>query len=229
MNKYGFSKYTKAIGKMWEKGKNWPKVTRGLVATIFVVLIGWQLFSAGLLFAIDDYNTNLFTEVVGVIITVVIVDRLSTIRNEHYFHRQLIDNSASRSNEIAKHAVHQIRRRKLLKGKNGLLQGELLLYANLENADLSEANLEKIDLRGANLENANLWRTNLKNAKLYKANLKGAMLWHANLKGANLRSTELDTQTELPDGTKWTCDTDMGRFINPDHPEFWEVPWDQKS
>jgi hypothetical protein len=53
-----------------------------------------------------------------------------------------------------------------------------------------------------------------------------AILRCADLSGANLRRVilgmvPLDTDTTLPDGTKWTPDTDMARFTNPDRPDFW--------
>jgi hypothetical protein len=31
----------------------------------------------------------------------------------------------------------------------------------------------------------------------------------------------LDETVTLPDGTNWTSDTDMMRFTDPAHPQFW--------
>ncbi|MEL6526857.1 MAG: pentapeptide repeat-containing protein, partial [Chloroflexota bacterium] len=49
--------------------------------------------------------------------------------------------------------------------------------------------------------------------------LKDGSLKDAYLSGANLEGAYL-SGAKLPDGTKWTQDTDMGRFTNPSHPEF---------
>ena len=65
-----------------------------------------------------------------------------------------------------------------------------------------------------------------KEANLWSANLKGA-----NLQQANLKNARLDEDTVLPDSkatlnngylSKWTPDTDMSRFTNPEHPDFWQ-------
>jgi hypothetical protein len=91
------------------------------------------------------------------------------------------------------------------------LRKENLMGANLRGANLQESNLEGVDLGGANLEGANL-----RDARLDAVNLVGANLQGANLEGVDLRGAC------LPDGTNWTEDTDVTRFTNPDHPDFWE-------
>jgi hypothetical protein len=53
------------------------------------------------------------------------------------------------------------------------------------------------------------------------ANLQGANLSYANLQGAVLEDAELNETTILPDGTQWTPDTDLKRFTDPKHPNFW--------
>ncbi len=65
---------------------------------------------------------------------------------------------------------------------------------------------------------------NLEGANLNAANLKGARLQEANLEGADLEDAKFDENTTLPDKTKWTPDTDMECFTNPEHPEFGEKP-----
>ena len=37
----------------------------------------------------------------------------------------------------------------------------------------------------------------------------------------NLEKVEFNEKTKLPDGKKWTPDTDMARFTDPEHPDFW--------
>jgi uncharacterized protein YjbI with pentapeptide repeats len=86
-----------------------------------------------------------------------------------------------------------------------------LNYASLIGADLSDADLEWAKLEGTDLEGANL-----QGANLTRADLEGANLLHADLTGAIL-----STRTTLPDGSRWTEDTDMARFTDPAHPDFW--------
>jgi hypothetical protein len=123
------------------------------------------------------------------------------------------------------------------------LQGAILKYANLQGASLTFANLQGASLRGANLQGvdlnqANLQATyvveaNLQRAKLLGANLKGADLRGANLQGADLRGVKFDEKTVLPDAQEiyhrydkyWTPETDMSRYTDPNHPDFWQPDW----
>jgi hypothetical protein len=43
----------------------------------------------------------------------------------------------------------------------------------------------------------------------------------ANLHGVELADAIFDENTVLPDGTLWTPNTDMGRFLYSLHPDFW--------
>jgi uncharacterized protein YjbI with pentapeptide repeats len=101
------------------------------------------------------------------------------------------------------------------------LSGARLGGANLHGADLNKAKLIEVQLHGAvllgaNLCGARLWDADLREANLREVDLKGASLHRANLQGA-----DFDENTTLPDGTKWTLDTDMARFTDPKHPDFW--------
>lgn len=87
------------------------------------------------------------------------------------------------------------------------LSGEILSWADLTGANLSEANLSgvilnwsnlsHVKLRGANLSDCDLNWTNLEQADLQGANLRGAEVSAANLKGADWRGAI------MPDGTVW--------------------------
>jgi hypothetical protein len=111
------------------------------------------------------------------------------------------------------------------------LEGANLLDANLEGADMGGANLASANLFHANLAHARLTDTNLHGARLREANLEGVQLHNANLEGARLREanlvgvefdhTRLNEATILPDGSNWTPDTDLRRFTDPHHPDFW--------
>ncbi len=115
------------------------------------------------------------------------------------------------------------------------LQGANLENANLSGAELDHAHLGKANLHGVNLRSADLHKAilfdaNLKEAILHGANLQEAALFDtclesadlggANMQGANLNQVILDKNTILPDGTKWTEDSDMRKFT---HPEEWQA------
>ena len=61
----------------------------------------------------------------------------------------------------------------------------------------------------------------LQGAHLSEAILQEANLWGANLRGANLFEAKFDENTMLPDFTWWSPDTDLTRFTDPKHPDFW--------
>ncbi len=103
-----------------------------------------------------------------------------------------------------------------------------LAGADLVSANLAGAHLYQADLTGAYLEHANLAGANLENAVL-----GGADLENANLRGVNLENVQFDEMTTLPDSSNWASYTDMARFTDPNHPEFWQpkpdtaghLPW----
>lgn len=109
---------------------------------------------------------------------------------------------------------------------SAILEDSNLMETKLENANLRRAKLKNADLRGATLENADLSHANLKSTKLNHTSLKGANLFDTQLEGADLFRTNFEGaylfDSILPDGTKWTPETDMSRFTDPEHPDFWE-------
>lgn len=111
------------------------------------------------------------------------------------------------------------------------LQGASLQRANLQRAYLHEADLDRsnlewarldgANLEGADLSEAHLFQAYLPGANLNRADLRKANLFRAYLRGANLEGTKFNENTTLPNGATWTPDTDMVRFTDPEHPDFW--------
>jgi hypothetical protein len=256
----------------WQEG--WYLLFVGFVLVVLGFLAGRGWFNgedAGF-----GYRTNIYTEALSVLATVLIVDVLYRWRDKRRrmcdLREQLVRDAASVSNEIAKDGVHQLRRQNWLLDDRGLLQGANLKESNLSQAQLWKANLSGANLWGADLSDAKLWEANLSGAKLgtanlnkaelWKANVSGANLYHAklsgadltnanltkanlvganlsdadlksaNLSGAHLRSANLEntiwhgefdvklySAAILPDGTKWTPETDMRKFTHPDEYE----------
>ena len=86
---------------------------------------------------------------------------------------------------------------------------------------LYDGSLQGAYLVGADLRGALLIGADLERAYLVSADLRGAFLSCANLRGARLKAACFDDGTRLPDGTNWMPGTDMARFTDPQHPDFW--------
>jgi uncharacterized protein YjbI with pentapeptide repeats len=93
----------------------------------------------------------------------------------------------------------------------------------LQGADLSHADLSHAHLPVANLHQARLIKANLQEVNLWQARLPGADLTGANLRGANIAGLACDAETVLPDGSHWHESTDLTRFTDPNHPNFWQA------
>lgn len=182
----------------------------------------------------QDFYANLGTELSSIALTVLIIDGLTRRYNQqneaHREKTRLIRQLGNREKTLALQAVEDLRLNDWL--EDGSLEHVHITWGNLEGAPLSKA-----DLRGARL-----WSTNLRGARLYEANLQGAFLQAVNLQdaqlcgvnlaGANLtdsnllhanldEETTLDSETILPDCTYWSPGTDMRRYTDPIHPDFW--------
>lgn len=165
------------------------RLLRGAVLIGVGVLVGMLIYAEPQVRA--DYVMNLFVTMLSLGATALIFDELNRKRSEDDLKRQLVDDAASMSNEIAKNAVHQIRRKGWLEGENGLLKRANLRDANLQGADLSEANLQGADLDGTNMRGADLRGANLLEARFLSADLQRADLQFAKLQKAELEYATL--------------------------------------
>lgn len=133
---------------------------------------------------------DLLPEAAGILVTVTVIDVLNRRRDERnaikQLQQQLVRDTSSTSNEIAKNAVHQLMKRRWLQGDKGLLAGIDLRRANLQEANLVGANLQGANLKWAYLQGADLRLAKFQNAELDEAHLQGA-----NLKGASLEGVKL--------------------------------------
>lgn len=171
---------------------------------------------------------NFSSEMLGAFLTFVLLEQLVRSRQEK---ERLIRQMHSKDNGLALQAVGELGAHGWL--TDGSLAGAMLVTANLTNVHMWDADLRNTDLHGASLHHANLQRCNLTGANLWQAdltgvrledvNLEGADLYHANMIGARLVNVEFDEHTRLPDGSKWTPQTDMTRYTDPQHPQFVDV------
>lgn len=118
-----------------------------------------------------SYWTNIITEILGVGVTIAVINQFAIIRERNKLKKRLVRQAASASQAIATEAVAQLREEGWLVGEDGLLKG--------------------VNLRGANLSGANLANANLQGTKLYQANLSKAILEYADLRGADLRESDM--------------------------------------
>lgn len=114
------------------------------------------------------------------------------------------------------------------------LRASDLWNANLENADLNGADCRSCKLLATNLREATLTNVNFQFSNLCDADFEGAFVAGADFRntaliGANLKNIRylnisqpiFDETTILPDESQWTPDTDIKRFTDPTHPQFW--------
>ena len=172
---------------------------------------------------IQGISTELFGAVMTTIafgIVLLVFQQYQAVQNRK---AELILQLGSPNNIFAVEAYRQVEA--LGWHDDGTLENTRLWNANLESAILWGSNFEGAILWGANLAGANLWDANLADTNLREVNLQGADLWDANLAGAILEDTDFNTMTILPDATHWEPETDMTRYTDPDHPDFWQPDW----
>lgn len=117
----------------------------------------------------DEFLQNLVPEAVGIVFTIVILDRLNARRAENQQVEQLIRRAKSRNNDVACGAIEELR----VMGK------------------LEDGTLCGRDFRGADWRNANLYKANLAGCDLTNVKLRGADLIHAVLTGAKISHSQL--------------------------------------
>lgn len=171
---------------------------------------------------------NFSTEMLGAFSTFLLIQLLVGSREEK---GRLIRQMRSRDNALALQAVAELGAHGWL--SDGSLNGAYLMTANLQGLRMWDTHLKSADLHGVNLQGAklervnftgaNLWNANLREIRLESVNLEGADLYQADLRDAYLLDVEFDERTRLPDGSKWKPETDMGRFTDPYHADFWDV------
>ena len=210
---------------------------RRLFRIVLIALIVLTIFELGLRGG-DDYVTNIYTELIGVIlstgVTVVVVDRMyerretarlkgqaqrEKVRETQELKERLVHQAGGRVNQTAVNAVEELRHKGWLQGDDGLLEKADLTEANLRGANLKKANLQGAWLTEANLQGAKLQWADLREAELIDAKFQGAQLQGADLRKAEMEEAKLDGAI-LPDGSEYTDETCLARFTSPAHGQY---------
>ena len=196
----------------------WPEGPR-LLGAHPARAVAIVLLVVGLVIGVLSHSGDLAVELVGIAVTVLLIDSLNEYRAEQREKRALILQMGSPDNSLAVEAARRLRARGWL--YDGSLGGANLVRANLEEAELWGANLQRARLVRANLQEANLGEADLQEADLTRANLQEAKLWGANLQEADLRWADLSTAQHLEtaklDGAKANSETQWPEgFLVPD-------------
>ncbi len=150
-------------------------ITLGIICVVFTVV--------GLIINRDfaSFLINVSTEIIGIIITVLIIDRI--VQNHEVKAKKdlLLLRMGSHNNETAKEAINELRLNGWL--KDGSLNGVQLTNANLSDANLDNAVMIGSVLSFAVFERAHLYNATLTNAITYFTSFRNAELRGANLTG----------------------------------------------
>lgn len=186
------------IREIHKKYRFFYEMLAGAAVLLLCVLFGAGAFGGENI----DYRMNLFTEGMGIVATVFIINRWYAHRERTSLQRRLIREAGSRSHDIAISAVEWMDREGWLSGEDGLLKGADLGGAKLAEARLESANLEgaildfallsKVNMSGARLARASLIDADLENALLKDTDLHGATMRFANLQGAGLPGANME-------------------------------------
>lgn len=138
--------------------------------------------------------------------------------------------------------------------KGASFSGSFIGYSSFIDTNLILANFSRTKGEFCDFEGANMQRTNhsevrwgavsFRNAQLVSGRFQHAQFENCDLRGANLRNgnftdarftvCKFDESTILPDSELfegelvikyWTPETDMTRYTNPEHPDFWQPDW----
>lgn len=187
----------------------------------------------------SGFLQNFATELLGAALTFVFIDLIVKLRVEK---QRLIRELRSNWPEVARRAAEEIYEEDY--HTDGTLRNQQLTRAYLSEADFEDADLmgarlqradmRRINLRYANLRNTQLIRADLKNADLQfanfaNANLRGVRLEGALMQGAKLQGAEFSENTMLPDGTYWSEGTDISRFTDPNHHDYYNPEKDDNA
>lgn len=147
----------------------------------------------------QDFYSNLSTELISIVITVLVIDGLYQARRRQADKASLLMRMRSKRYVTAVDAVEEARSRGWLQkglAENADLRGANLRRADFQRAPLAGANLALATLRGADFRGADLTRVNLDQAILIGANLKGSTVTDEQLSLAYILAYAI-----MPDGS----------------------------
>ena len=171
------------------------RILGGLVLVGLLILFGQENASDR-----NDFDLNLFTEIIGVAITVLIVDTIYSYRDKkrrsHELKERLLHDARSPEQGTARNAFHRMKEQGLIYGEDSILRGALLLNSSPAKVDLSSARLDGVYLLNSNFNESFFFQANLENSHLNNAKLRRAFFREASMRNADLEGADL-TQADL--------------------------------
>jgi hypothetical protein len=155
---------------------------------------GWQI---DLTQIVNDFYTNICTELASIAVTILVIDALAQRRAEEQLKAQLVRELRSPDNGIALRALRELEAHNWT--GDGSLKKAYLLGANLENAFLRDTDLSKAWMRNVNLQGAYMHNAKLTDATLVGANLRGVR----ELTSSQLAEARMLLGTTMPNGKRY--------------------------
>jgi len=153
----------------WLRRRNLPDgAKQGIVIGVSLLFVGIIYILGRLFLSLQGMDEGLFTELVGILLTVLLIDGLRNIGADIEIRKSLIRRAASTSNETAKAAIDELR-------KTGLIDRGVLRAVDLSGAVLTRAVLTNIDFANSNLSTADFTCSNFNHSNLTKAIFSNSM------------------------------------------------------
>ncbi|MEM9955467.1 MAG: pentapeptide repeat-containing protein [Chloroflexota bacterium] len=93
--------------------------------------------------------------------------------------------------------------------------------SNMSHVQMIDVDGRNADFRLCDFSHALLIKSDFEGAVMWGADFRGTNLHESNLKHADLEDAQFDEDTTLPDGYRWTPNTDISRYTDPYVDDFW--------
>ena len=180
-------------------------VLKFVIWVFAIMAILFVLFAVALGATNSDLLLNVGTEIMGIVITVLVINEYYDLRGRSELKMKLIREMGSRDNSDALKAVRELSAHEWL--SDGSLIGKDFSHADLSDVDLKDSDLRESSLVCTSFRNAWLSRAQLCNAVLYHAMFEDAILNAANFIGAKfsnideqLKEARFMVGAVMPDG-----------------------------
>ncbi len=179
-----------------------------------VALIALQLLINTLPFINDDagFRVNIITEVFGIGITVLIIERYNRRREENRREEEARQAAAKEREETLQRIIREMRSPSAQEGARAAEEARergFLTDGSLNGTDFRFANLSKANLDGARMQNCKFDDAKLIETWLSDADVSSSQFWRANATGVKLQNTDLRQtdwmNTDFADAILWGC------------------------
>ncbi len=179
----GYKSRWDKIQRVWKNNQLLYGVVGFLLGLVFFPII--QALSNDLINFLD----NLSAEVIGIVFTVVFIDRIYQYREDQRHKSTLLRELGDTANVTVRKAWRELKDMKL--HTDGTLQGISLVNANLSNINMSTADFKKTALNDADLSYSHLVETDFSKAEMIRAKLDNTNLKRSKFKKAIMSKVKI--------------------------------------